>query len=39
MAVFHLPWDGSRCTGHNLDIRDIGQETKEEHHAVGRRQA
>ena len=32
MAVLRLPWDGSRCTGHNLDIRDTGQETTEEHH-------
>ena len=32
MAVLRLPWDNSRCTGRNLDIRDTGQKTTEEHH-------
>jgi Phosphotransferase enzyme family len=32
MAVLHLPWDNSRCTGRILHFLDTGQETTEGHH-------
>jgi len=31
MAVLHLPWNDSRCTGRHPDICDTGQDTTEEY--------